>query len=119
MREIQADIPEVLRSHAFQMRALASERTRILLTIAGLAAIVAYVVARDLFGGAVPGGLGLGVVLGLGVLSVGYEALLLVMVSARLRRDEPMPPLAWPLNAVAEALFPTFVLLIATLMPSI
>ncbi len=119
MSETPCDISEVLRSHAFEMRALASERTRILLTIAGLSAIVGVVVVRDLFGGGVPGGFGIGVVLGLGILSIGYEAMLLVMVGERLRRGEPMPRLAWSFNAVAEALFPTFVLTIATLMPSI
>jgi putative two-component system response regulator len=110
------DSGDVLRSRAFALESLRSERSRIALTIAALAAVVVIVVVRDLL----VGGPGLArrmmLLAGIAGGAILYEAALLALVQARIGRGEPVPTATWWLNAMIEALFPAFVLVVATLI---
>lgn len=107
---------EIIESASFRLAILRSERVRVYWTLALLLALFAFAFARDLMTAAASFSM-LTLAL-LFVVSVGYEIYMLVSIGRWLRAGTPPSERVWLMNVVAEALFPTAVVLVATLSPS-
>ncbi|MHC4414020.1 MAG: HD-GYP domain-containing protein [Planctomycetota bacterium] len=109
----------IFKSRAFQIEAVRSEHTRIRWTLVTFAAIVLFAAGRDLlfrYEGWLRN-FSLVIILGAGVLA--YEAIMYVLVGRYVRGRQALPELVWRANTVVEALFPTLVLMVLTLLPDV
>ena len=106
--------PADIKSEAFTIAALRSERTRILATLTVFVIVLLLVAVREFFAttGAqtqllVRASMFL-------VIILAYEAAILVLVHKHVSRNKELPSWAWFLNILVETSFPTIGLLILT-----
>jgi HD-GYP domain-containing protein (c-di-GMP phosphodiesterase class II) len=106
--------PSLLRSRAFALESLRSERLRTIWTILALVGLVVLYLVRVLAErrpedrGALP------IVLGLVGAAITYEFILAALINRHLRARTPPRGIVWALNTIVESLFPSVALFTMT-----
>ncbi len=103
-----------IKSEAFRVAALRSERTRILATLVVFALVFLLVALRAFFATTSAQTQLLVRVSVFLVIILAYEATILVLVHKHVSRNKELPSWAWFLNILVETSFPTIGLLILT-----
>jgi serine phosphatase RsbU (regulator of sigma subunit) len=107
--EISQVMSLMIKSKAFQLAALKSERYRIVGLLCLLGALMLYAIVRDFLAGELRLLLAQTFVL---ILVIAYEAIMLLVVQRALKRGAQVPGRIWVLNVLIETQLPTIALLL-------